>query len=50
MSRKKYLNLLRAQPTHWIKKSLAEPSERMSKTHVLLHRIALRERGEMEGV
>jgi len=48
MSRKEYLNLLRAQPTQFLKKSVARPSLWMSKTHVLLHYIALKERGEAQ--
>ena len=44
MSRKNYLNLLRKQPTQWIMESMASPSAYMTKTHVALHAIELRNR------
>ena len=44
MSRKNYLNLLRKQPTRWIVKSMESPSAYMTKTHIALHAIELRNR------
>jgi len=44
MSRKNYLNLLRKQPTRWIVKSMESPSVYMTKTHIALHAIELRNR------
>lgn len=44
MSRKEYLNLLRKQPTQWIVQSMESPSAYMSKTHIALHAIELRNR------
>jgi len=44
MSRKNYLNLLRKQPTRWIVKSMKSPSAYMTKTHIALHVIELRNR------
>jgi hypothetical protein len=44
MSRKEYLNLLRKQPTQWIVESMESPSAYMTKTHIALHAIELRNR------
>ena len=44
MSRKEYLNLLRKQPTQWIVQSMESPSAYMTKTHIALHAVELRNR------
>lgn len=41
------LRALREQNTNWIKGSLANPNKYMSKTILALHKLVLRERGEL---
>lgn len=40
-----YLSLLAALPTHVIQESMANPTEYMTRTHILLHGVVLRRRG-----
>lgn len=44
MTRKEYLALLRQQKTQWIAESMASPGAYMTKTHLALHAIELRNR------
>ena len=44
MKRKQYLNILMTLPIEWVEGSAKHPSPYMSKTHILLHYIALRAR------
>lgn len=47
MTRKQaYLLVLQGQDSAWIKASANNPSPRMSRVHIALHLIALRNRGE----
>ena len=40
-----YLSLLAALPTNVIQESMANPTEYMTRTHILLHGVVLRRRG-----
>jgi len=42
MKRREYLNLIMRQKPAWILRSALTPSKRMTKTHVILHFIAIR--------
>lgn len=42
MKKHKYLMLLMQQPIEWVKASANEPNEKMTKIHVILHKIAIR--------
>jgi hypothetical protein len=44
-SKQYYLSLLADLPTHAIQESMANPTEYMTRTHVLLHGVVLRRRG-----
>lgn len=44
-SKQHYLSLLAVLPTHVIQESMANPTEYMTRTHILLHGIVLRRRG-----
>lgn len=43
-----YLRNLSLQSDEWITSSAADPSRRMTRTHVLLHLIELRRRGRIQ--
>jgi len=40
-----YLSLLVELPTHVIQESMANPTDYMTRTHILLHGVVLRRRG-----
>lgn len=40
-----YLSLLVGLPTHVIQESMANPTDYMTRTHILLHGVVLRRRG-----
>lgn len=42
-----YLRSLSSQPYDWVKRSAAQPSEYMTRTHVALHLIELRRRDRL---
>ena len=42
VSKRMYLSLLMRQTPDWLRASMAEPTPYMSKTHLLLHAVALR--------
>ena len=44
--KRQYLAILERQTSAWVQSSLLNPSRHMSRTHVALHLIALRNRGE----
>ena len=39
-----YLSLLVGLPTHWIQESMVNPTDYMTRTHILLHGVVLRRR------
>jgi hypothetical protein len=43
-----YVQALMRQPVAWIKASAATPNGRMTRTHILLHYVALRRMGELK--
>ena len=45
-AKRKYITALRNCSSSWILKSAKNPNKFMTKVHVLLHLIVLRERGE----
>ena len=42
MKRSDYLAMLLRQRPEWLRSSMAEPTRHMTRTHVLLHAVALR--------
>ena len=46
-SKNRYLNLIRRLRTSEIELSLSQPSPYMTRYHLLIHRIVLRERGAL---
>lgn len=42
MTKREYLTLLMQQRPDWIRASMAAPTRYMTRTHVLLHAVALR--------
>lgn len=42
MTKREYLTLLTQQRPDWIRASMAAPTRYMTRTHVLLHSVALR--------
>ena len=44
-AKQQYLSLLAELPTNVIQESMANPTEYMTKTHILLHGVVLRRRG-----
>jgi len=45
-AKQQYLSLLVGLPTHAIQESMTNPTEYMTRTHILLHGVVLRRRGE----
>ena len=45
MNRRDYLSLLMRQRPEWLLESMSAPSNRMTRSHVLLHGVALRRMG-----
>ena len=48
MKKQAYIQALMRQPVAWIKASAATPNGRMTRTHILLHYVALRRMGELK--
>ena len=49
MTKAKYKSLCEQQTTEWLRASAASPTKYMSRVHVLIILIVLRERGEYHG-
>jgi hypothetical protein len=48
MKRSDYLAMLLRQRPEWLRSSMAEPTRHMTRTHVLLHAVALRRMNECD--
>ncbi len=48
MKKQDYIQALMRQPAAWIKASAATPNGHMTRTHILLHYVALRRMGELK--